>query len=65
MMAERLSTRESLKNVVIALEAHYSKCKFLGIGSKMIAKTTFASTNQNRDYRIFEDFAFYYKEIRI
>lgn len=26
---------------------------------KPIAKTTLASANQNRDYRIFEDFAFY------
>ena len=25
----------------------------------MIAKTTLATANQNRDYRIFEDFAFY------
>jgi transposase len=44
---------------VVALEAHHSKCKFLGVGSKPIAKTTLASANQNRDYRIFEDFAFY------
>lgn len=29
---------------------------------KPIAKTTFASANQNRDHRIFEDFAFYMME---
>ena len=59
MMFGQLSNRESLRDVVVALEAHHSKCKFLGIGSKPIAKTTLASANQNRDYRIFEDFAFY------
>ena len=32
------------------------------LGRKPIAKTTFASANQNRDYRIFEDFAFYMME---
>ena len=54
MMFGQLSNRESLRDVVVALEAHHSKCKFLGIGSKPIAKTTLASANQNRDYRIFE-----------
>ena len=57
MMFGQLSNRESLRDVVVALEAHHSKCKFLGIGSKPVAKTTLASANQNRDYRIFEDFA--------
>ena len=59
MMFGQLSNCESLKDVVVALEDHHSKCKFLGIGSKPVAKTTLASANQNRDYRIFEDFAFY------
>lgn len=59
MMFGQLSNRESLRDVVVALEAHHSKCKFLGIGSKHIAKTTLASANQNRDYKIFEDYAFY------
>ena len=34
MMFGQLSNRESLRDVVVALEAHHSKCKFLGIGSK-------------------------------
>ena len=59
LMFGQLTNRESLRDVVVALEAHRSKCKFLGIGSNPIAKSTFASANQNRDYRIFEDFAFY------
>jgi len=59
LMFGQLSNRESLRDLIVALEAHRSKCKFLGIGSEPIAKTTFASANQNRDYRIFEEFAFY------
>lgn len=59
MMFGQLSNRESLMDVAVALEAHHSKCKFLGIGSKHIAKTTLASANQNRNYKIFEDYAFY------
>lgn len=43
----------------MALEAHQSKCFHLGLGRKPIAKTTLATANQNRDYRIFEEFAFY------
>lgn len=55
----QLGNRESLRDVVIALEAHQSKCYHLGMGRNPIAKTTFATANQNRDYRIFEDFAFF------
>ena len=59
LMFGQLSNRESLRDVVVALEAHHTKCYHLGIGRNPIAKTTFASANQNRDYRIFENFAFF------
>ena len=62
LMFGQLSNRESLRDVVVALEAHRSKCKFLGIGEHAIAKSTFASANQNRSYQIFEDFAFFMME---
>lgn len=62
LMFGQLSNRESLRDVVVALEAHYTKCYHLGIGRNPIAKTTFASANQNRDYRIFENFAFFMME---
>lgn len=39
-------------------EAHRAKQYHLGLGRKPIAKTTFASANQNRDYHIFEYSAF-------
>ena len=59
LMFGQLSNRESLRDLVVALEAHLSKCYHLGLGKNPIAKTTFATANQNRDYRIFEEFAFY------
>ena len=59
LMFGQLSNRESLRDLIVALEAHQSKCFHLGLGRKPIAKTTLATANQNRDYRIFEEFAFY------
>ena len=59
LMFGQLSNRESLRDLIVALEAHQSKCYHLGLGRNPIAKTTFATANQNRDYRIFEEFAFY------
>ena len=55
----QLSNRESLRDLVVALEAHQSKCYHLGLGRNPVAKTTFATANQNCNYRIFEEFAFY------
>ena len=62
LMFGQLSNRESLRDVVVALEAHQSKRYHLGMGREPIAKTTFAKANQNRDYRIFEEFAFFMME---
>ena len=59
LMFGQLGNRESLRDVIVALEAHRSKCFHLGLGRKPIAKTTLATADQNRDYRIFEEFAFY------
>jgi transposase len=58
-MFGQLSNRESLRDLIVALEAHQSKRYHLGLGREPVAKTTFATANQNRDYRIFEEFAFY------
>jgi len=59
LMFGQLCNRESLRDVIVAIGAHRSKCFHLGLGRKPIAKTTLATANQNRDYRIFEEFAFY------
>lgn len=55
----QLSNRENLRDVVVVLEAHHSKCYHLGMRRNLIVKTAFASVNQKRDYRIFEDFTFF------
>ena len=59
MMFGQLSNRESLRDLIVAFEAHRAKQYHLGVGREPIAKTTLATANQNRDYRIFEEFAFY------
>ena len=50
MMFGQLSNRESLRDLIVAFEAHRAKQYHLKLGRKPIAKTTFASANQNRDF---------------
>ena len=63
LMFGQLGNRESLRDLITVLEAHDSKCYHLGLGRKPVPKTTFATANQNRDYRIFEEFAFYMMDL--
>lgn len=58
LMFGQLTSRVSLRDLIIALSAHQSKCYHLGVG-KNVTKSNLAKANQNRDYRIFEDFAYY------
>lgn len=58
MMFGQLSNRVSLRDLIVALDAHRSKCYHLGVG-KQVTKTTLARANQDRDCRIFEDFAYH------
>lgn len=58
MMFGQLCNRASLRDLITILEAHSSKCYHLGLG-KNISKTNLAYANQNRDYRIFEEYAYY------
>ena len=62
MMFGQLSNRESLRDLIVAFEAHRAKQYHLGLGRKAIAKRSFDSGKQNRDYRIFEDFSFYMRK---
>ena len=57
MMFGQLSNRESLRDLIVALEAHHSKCYHLGMG-KNVSKSSLARANQDRDYRIIEEYAF-------
>lgn len=58
MMFGQLSNCEILSNLIVDFETHRAKQYNLGLGREPIAKTTLASANQNRVYRIFEDLAF-------
>lgn len=58
MMFGQLANRVSLRDVVLSLTAHKEKCYHLGVGRK-ITKSNIAKANANRDYRIFEDYAYY------
>lgn len=59
LMFGQLGNRESLRDLIVALEAHQSKCLHPCLGRKPIARTTLVTANQNRDYCIFEEFGFY------
>jgi transposase len=58
LMFGQLSNRESLRDLIVALDAHHSKSYHLGLG-KNVSKSSLARANQDRDYRIFEEYAYY------
>ena len=57
LMFGQLSNRESLRDLVLATQAHASKAYHLGFG-KHAVRSTLADANTKRDYRIFEEFAY-------
>lgn len=61
LMFGQLSNRESLRDLIIALEAHQGKTYHLGLG-KHVTRSNLAKANQNRDYHIFEAYAYYMVE---
>lgn len=61
LMFGQLSGRESLRDLIVAVEAHSSKAYHLGFG-KSVTRSNLAKANQNRDYHIFEEFAYYMVE---
>ncbi len=54
----QLGNRESMRDLIIATEAHYQKCYHLGLG-KHVTRSNLSKANTNRDYRIFEEYAYY------
>ena len=57
-MFGQLSNRESLPGLIVALDAHHFKCYHLGMG-KNVSKSSLARANQDRDYRIVEEYAYF------
>lgn len=58
LMYGQLSNRESLHMLIVALEAHGRKPYHLGMG-KSVTLSNLSKANERRDYRIFEEFAFF------
>ena len=58
LMFGQLSNRESLRELIVSIEAHHRKWKHLGFG-KHVTRSNLAKANANRDYRIFEEYAYY------
>ncbi|ERI88503.1 transposase, IS4 family [Bacteroides pyogenes F0041] len=61
MMFGRLCYREGLRDLIVALQAHQEKWYHLGLG-KSVTRSNLSKANENRDYHIFEDFAYYMVE---
>ena len=56
MMFGQLTNRESLRDLIVATEAHSGKLYHLGMG-KSVTRSNLSKANEQRDYRIFEDYA--------
>ena len=57
MMFGQLSGRESLRDLLITVSAHFNKYYHLGFG-KNVSRTNLAIANEQRNYCIYESFAF-------
>ncbi len=58
MMFGQLTNRERLRDLIVATEAHSGKLYHLGMG-KSVTRSNLSKANEQRDYRIFEEFAFF------
>ena len=58
MIFGQLSNREGLRDLIVALEAHWRKLYHLGMG-KSVTRSNLSKANELRDNRIFEDFAYH------
>jgi hypothetical protein len=56
MVFGQLSARESLRDLIIVIEAHQSKSYHLGLG-KNVTRSNLSKANENRNFKIFEEFA--------
>ncbi len=56
MIFGQLSARESLRDLIIVIEAHQSKSYHLGFG-KNVTRSNLSKANENRNFKIFEEFA--------
>ena len=57
MVFGQLSSRDSMRDLLLSLEAHKSKYYHLGFGST-VTRRNLGKANEKRDYKIFEEFAY-------
>lgn len=62
MIFGQLTNRDSLRDLIVAIEAHSRKTYHLGFGSS-VTRSNFAKANENRNSKIFEEFAYLLIEI--
>ncbi len=62
MVFGQLTNRNSLRDLIVILDAHNNKTYHLGFG-KSVTKSNLAKANEKRDSKIFEDFAYYLIDI--
>lgn len=58
MIFGQLTNRDSLRDLIVAIEAHSQKTYHLGFG-KSVTRSNLAKANENRDCKIFEQFAYH------
>ena len=57
MIFGQLTARDSMRDLMLSLEAHNKKFYHLGLG-KSVTRTNLGKANRNRDYKIYEEFAY-------
>ena len=62
MIFGQLTNRESLRDLIVSLDAHSPKNYHLGFG-KSVTRSNLAKANESRDYHIFEELAYYLIDI--
>lgn len=62
MVFGQLTNRDSLRDLIVAIEAHTRKTYHLGFG-KSVTRSNLAKANEKRNSKIFEDFAYHLIEV--
>jgi len=58
MIFGQLTNRDSLRDLIVAIDAHNKKTYHLGFG-KSVTRSNLSKANENRNSKIFEEFAYY------
>jgi len=57
MVFGQLTSRDSMRDLMLSLEAHHPKYYYLGFGPT-VTRRNFGKANEKRSYKIFEEFAY-------